>query len=132
VLEVREAIEASAARRIITDGERGAQVAESLRPILDRQRATAEAGDVTAFVAWDDEFHATVVLESGNALAALLLTSIRDRQQRMRCQMLRIGSDQLTDAFNDHVELADRLAAADVDGYVRVLQRHLARHRGGL
>jgi DNA-binding GntR family transcriptional regulator len=132
VLEMREAIESAAARRITAEGRPGDRVLALLRSILDRQREAVETDDVAAFVEADDEFHTTVVTGSTNALATHFFASIHDRQQRLRYQLLSIRSEQLTSALADHVELADRLAAADGDGYAEILRRHVARHQGGL
>jgi DNA-binding GntR family transcriptional regulator len=132
VLEMREAIESAAARRLVANGRPPEEVLESLRMPLERQRVAVEEDDVDAFVEADDGFHSAVVRGSGNALATHFFASIRDRQQRLRYQLLSIRAEHLTAALDDHRELAERVAAADADGYAEVLRRHVARHQGGL
>lgn len=132
VLEMREAIESAAARRVIADQRLEDQFLSALRALLDRQQAAVGAHDSGAFVRADDAFHSAVVTRSGNSLAAHFFASIRDRQQRLRYQLLRIHEDQVALAMADHVELFDRLSGADADGYVAVLRRHLVRYQGAL
>lgn len=130
VLEIREAIESAAARRLVADGTPPALAA--LQSTLDRQRAAIETNDVDAFVEADDEFHSAVVHWSGNALAEQFMAAIRDRQQRLRYQLLSIRAEHLAAAFDDHRMLAEHIAAADADGYAATLHRHVARHQGCL
>lgn len=132
VLEMREAIERAAAGRLIRAGGPTPETAASLHLVLERQRAALEAGDVDAFVDADDEFHSGVVAASGNGIALHLWGLLRDRQQRMRSQLLRMRPDHLPAALDDHRRLLDRLVATDLAGFEAVLTTHLERHRGAL
>jgi hypothetical protein len=80
----------------------------------------------------DDKFHSTVVVRSGNRLALHLFSSIHDRQQRLRFQLLTLRGEHLAPAISDHVELVQRLNEADAGGYAEVLKRHLIRYQGAL
>ena len=132
VLDTREAIESVAARRLTESGPLDAQTVSAFEEILERQRTAVEAHDVSAFVEADDEFHSTVVKRSGNGLALHLFSSIRDRQQRLRFQLLTIRSEHLAPAITDHIELLRHLSEADGDGYTEALKRHLIRYQGAL
>jgi len=132
VLDTREAIESVAARRLTENGPLDAQSLSVLEEILERQRMAVGAHDVSAFVEADDEFHSTVVARSGNRLALHLFSSIHDRQQRLRFQLLTLRGEHLEPAITDHVELVQRLNEADARGYAEVLKRHLIRYQGAL
>jgi DNA-binding GntR family transcriptional regulator len=132
VLDTREAIESVAARRLTESGPLDTQTVSAFEEILQRQRTAVEAHDVSAFIEADDEFHSTVVERSGNGLALHLFSSIRDRQQRLRFQLLTIRSEHLAPAITDHIELLRHLSEADGDGYTEALKRHLIRYQGAL
>ncbi len=132
VLDTREAIESVAARRLTKSGPLDAQSLSVFAEILQRQLRAVEAHDVSAFVDADDEFHSTVVKRSGNGLALHLFSSIRDRQQRLRFQLLTLRSEHLAPAITDHVELVRHLSEADGNGYAEALKRHLIRYQGAL
>ncbi|WP_129842909.1 GntR family transcriptional regulator [Streptomyces sp. RFCAC02] len=132
VLEMREAIEGSAARRLIADGGPAPAVAAALAANLEQQEVHAAAGDTAAFVALDEEFHETVVTASGNITAGHLLALIRDRQQRLRHQLLGVRPAHLPAVLDDHRRLVRRLTEGDADGYLAELSAHVARHRGAL
>jgi DNA-binding GntR family transcriptional regulator len=132
VLEMREAIESAAARRLVADRARAAGVLDLLRDNLERQGAGAEAGDTDAFIEADEEFHDMVVTASGNTTAVHFFTLLRDRQQRLRYQLLGIRPEHLPEVLADHRRLVRCLAEADADGYRDELSAHVARHRGAL
>jgi DNA-binding GntR family transcriptional regulator len=132
VLEMRQAIEAAAARRLVEHGTPSGPLVASLRSVLDRQLGHVGVGDVDAFVASDEEFHAGVVEASGNVIAVHFLAFLRDRQQRLRYQLLGIHPERLPGLYEDHVRLLGRLEAADGDGYCRELAAHVSRHQGAL
>ncbi len=137
VLEMREAVEASAARRAIADG-RAAEAAPALDKALRRQERALTAGRsdppdaaaIKAFVAADDAFHTAVVAASRNPIALHFTGLLRDRQQRLRHQLMRVHPDQLRPALDQHRRLAAALAAGDADGYASVLSEHIAMHQG--
>jgi len=132
VLEMREAIEAASARRVVAARPPAGDLRAGLQPILDRQELAMGAADLDAFIVADDAFHTEVVHRSGNRLAAHMFDLLRDRQQRLRYQLLSISDEQLSLTLIDHNELAGCLCAHDADGYATVLARHIARHQGAL
>lgn len=131
VLEMREAIESTAARRVVTDG-RVADLAPSLAAMLDEQAAAVAAGDVDRFIEVDAEFHGAVIGASRNAVAVLFARTLRDRQQRLRHQLMRVQPSQLQASLDDHRALAAALRDGDATRYAEVLGAHVASHRGAL
>ncbi|WP_051218187.1 GntR family transcriptional regulator [Nocardioides insulae] len=131
VLQMREAVEASAAARAIADG-RIADVLPALRELIERQVPTVGAKDVDTFVELDEAFHLGVVRASGNPIAVHFSEYIRDRQQRLRHQLIRVRTEQMGPALEHHRLLADALEAGDPAGYAATLHEHVALHRGAL
>jgi DNA-binding GntR family transcriptional regulator len=131
VLEMREAIESGAAERLI-DAERVDELMPRLTDLLDAQAAAAAGGDVDAFVVADDRFHTAIVEASGNRLAMDFMARLRDRQQRLRHQLIRVRPAQLQHALDEHRLLAEALTAGDAAEYSSVLRRHVSSHRGVL
>jgi DNA-binding GntR family transcriptional regulator len=127
VLEMREAVEAMAAARVIADGA-GPELAATLAGLLAVQERAAAGGDPEAFVEADDAFHTRVVDASGNAIAGYFTGLIRDRQQRLRHQLFRVRPEQLLAVLGQHKLLAAALADADADRYRRLLADHVAAH----
>jgi len=131
VLEMREAIESTAATRVIADG-RVPELVPGLQALLAEQEAAVTAGDVDRFVESDAAFHGAVIAASRNAIAVLFARTLRDRQQRLRHQLMRLQPEQLQASLDDHRVLAAALAAGDAARYTEVLRAHVASHRGAL
>jgi DNA-binding GntR family transcriptional regulator len=131
VLEMREAIESTAANRVVTDG-RVADLAPSLQAMLAEQEAAVRDGDVDRFIEVDAEFHGAVIGASRNAIAVLFARTLRDRQQRLRHQLMRVQPSQLQASLDDHRALARALEDGDAARYAEVLGTHVASHRGAL
>lgn len=131
VLEMREAIESTAATRVVTDG-RVADLAPSLQAMLAEQEAAVRDGDVDRFIEVDAEFHGAVIGASRNAIAVLFARTLRDRQQRLRHQLMRVQPSQLQASLDDHRVLARALEDGDAARYAEVLSAHVASHRGAL
>jgi DNA-binding GntR family transcriptional regulator len=127
VLEMREAVEAMAATRVIADGA-AAQLAVALEHLLAVQQRAAGSGDLEAFVEADDAFHTKVVVASGNAIAVYFTGFLRDRQQRLRHQLLRVRPEQLVAVMEHHAALVAALADEDAGRYRAVLAEHVAAH----
>jgi DNA-binding GntR family transcriptional regulator len=128
--EMRAAIEGAAALRIVREGGLAPDDLARLRTALDRQRAAILADDADAFIAADDEFHSDIVEAASNPIALHLFAQLRDRQQRIRNQLLRLQQGQLQPTFDDHTRLLELLEAGNADGFVSALDAHLARHQG--
>ncbi len=131
VLEMREAIESTAATRVVTDG-RAADVTPSLQAMLAEQEQAVATGDVDRFIEVDAEFHGAVIGASRNAIAVMFARTLRDRQQRLRHHLMRLQPSQLQASLEDHRALAAALEAGDAVRYAEVLSAHVASHRGAL
>lgn len=131
VLEMREAIESTAATRVVTDG-RVADVTPFLQAMLAEQEQAVATGDVDRFIEVDAEFHGAVIGASRNAIAVMFARTLRDRQQRLRHHLMRLQPSQLQASLEDHRALAAALEAGDAVRYAEVLRAHVASHRGAL
>ncbi|MER5949472.1 GntR family transcriptional regulator [Streptomyces sp. NPDC001904] len=132
VLEMRQVLEGEAARRVVAEGGPSADLVRTLTECVERQRVHLDAANLEAFVAVDETFHSAVVRASGNAIAEHFFTLLRDRQQRLRHQLLTTQPQHLPKVVDDHQELLGRLSAGDAAGYVAVLADHVARHQGAM
>jgi len=131
VLEMREAVESSAASRVISEGRAG-ELAAQLQEVLGRQHAALEAGELDGYAAADDDFHTAVVAASRNPIAIHFARMLHDRQQRLRHQLYRVAPEQIATALAQHHQLADALSAGDAAAYRSVLLEHVSLHRGAL
>jgi DNA-binding GntR family transcriptional regulator len=127
VLEMREAVEAAAAARVIADGGT-AELGAALAGLLETQARALAAGDTGAFIDADSAFHTAVVTASRNEVAAHVARFLRDRQQRLRHQLFRVRPEQFGTALGQHRQLAAALAADDADRYRALLAEHIAVH----
>ena len=123
VVEMREAIESTAARRAIANADAGLDAA--LASLLEQQQRCSDSGDVDGFVDADDAFHSAVVAASQNGIATQFTNSLRDRAQRVRHQAMRLRPSDLAAALDDHRRLAAAVAARDADAYSAVLNEHV-------
>ncbi|GIT81615.1 putative transcriptional regulator, GntR family protein [Leifsonia sp. LS1] len=130
VLDLREAIEATAAARVGEGGGADDALRTALEEALAEQRAAIAAGDVERFVEADQWFHAAVVDASGNDLAGHFYGLLRDRQQRIRHQLFRVRPETLGDSLADHEALLDALRSGG--DYPGLLRTHIARNQGAL
>jgi DNA-binding GntR family transcriptional regulator len=130
VLEMREAIETSTARRALVSGRLSPQVLAELRDNVDRQRELVTAGEIDAFVDLDSAFHAILIRASRNVTALHFHDLLRDRQHRLRWQLLQVGTDEVTAALGDHELMLAAAEQGDADEFCRLLAVHVRRHRG--
>jgi DNA-binding GntR family transcriptional regulator len=131
VLEMREAIESASAARIIRE-HRQDDVVPYLLTLLDAQQTALADGDIDAFVEADDDVHTAVVVASRNPVAVQFIGVLRDRQQRLRHQLMRVQPAQLAAALDDHRALVDAIRRGDAPGYSTLLHSHIAKHQGSL
>jgi DNA-binding GntR family transcriptional regulator len=131
VLEMREAVESSAAARVISEG-RSAELAGRLDELLAEQQDALASGDLDRYATADDDFHTAVVAASRNPIAIHFARMLHDRQQRLRHQLYRVAPGQTETGLAQHRRLAAALAAGDADAYRTVLFEHVSLHRGAL
>ncbi|GAB6936929.1 GntR family transcriptional regulator [Isoptericola variabilis] len=132
VLEMREAVERSTARRTLAHGRPAAAVVDELRTHLDTQRRAAAADDVQAFVVADSAFHGVLVRASRNQTAIQFMGLLRDRQLRLMFQHLHVGADEVAAALAEHEAMLAAVEQGDADAYCDLLHDHVRRHRGVL
>ncbi|NJP34017.1 GntR family transcriptional regulator [Micromonospora thermarum] len=109
VIEARRLIELHAAERV---WPRRAALKAELATRLAEMRVAHAAGDLTALMAADRAFHATVVDAAGNEILAELYQRLRDRQLRMGEASFRLSPGWAEVALIEH---AAQLAALDAD-----------------
>ncbi|MFU8874495.1 GntR family transcriptional regulator [Micromonospora sp. SL4-19] len=109
VIEARRLVELHAAERI---WPRRAELKADLARWLDEMRRAHAVGDVTALMAADRAFHATVVEAAGNEILAELYHRLRDRQLRMGEASFRLSPGWADVVLAEH---ASQLAALDGD-----------------
>lgn len=124
VLDVREALETSAVRRLVVRADRGALLAPA-RGAIEAQVPLAAAGDLAAFSLVDEQFHRAIVTAAGNPLATRFYTSLGDRQRRMMLGSLRRRLDHLEVLVGEHRELLAAIERADTAGFAAALRSHL-------
>ncbi|MTD16306.1 FCD domain-containing protein [Nakamurella sp. YIM 132087] len=128
VLEMREAVESAAAARVIESGY-DADLVGHLTELLAAQERALRDGDVERFVDIDDDLHSSVVAASRNAIAAHFMAMLRDRQQRLRHQLMRVRPEQLEPAYLEHRQLAAAIGDRDADAYRTLLHHHISVHK---
>ncbi|PWU51008.1 GntR family transcriptional regulator [Micromonospora globispora] len=109
VIEARRLVELHAAERV---WPRRAEIRADLARWLTEMRRAYAAGDVTALMAADRAFHATVVEAAGNEILAELYHRLRDRQLRMGEAGFRLSPGWAEVVLAEH---AAQLAALDSD-----------------
>jgi DNA-binding GntR family transcriptional regulator len=122
VLEVREALEQIVVRRAcltITTEE-----IDLLRLSLLRQRRAAQAGDDSAFIDLDEDFHLMLARGSGQQIVARLLG-----QLGAFVRIMRLGAErseaQLLRVVAEHEAIVDALEAREEQAAVDALVTHL-------
>ncbi|XVQ89710.1 GntR family transcriptional regulator [Microbispora siamensis] len=129
VLELRLALERSAAERIARTGLRGDHH-EKMRELLRRQRALAEAADIGRFAEADEAFHRCIVEASGNRLASRFYATLGDRQRRMSMSALRLRPERLSLLADEHEALLGHLLGGDSAAFSSALLGHLTATHG--
>ncbi|MFD5470744.1 GntR family transcriptional regulator [Streptomyces sp. NPDC127105] len=130
VLELREALESSAVRRIARRAGPLTDLVSRLSGLIDVQREHAGRADVAGFAEADEAFHHAIVAASGNDLAERFYGTLRDRQRRMAVQLLQPQPGRLAPLIGEHTLLAERIADRDDAGFAGALRAHLDAHRG--
>jgi DNA-binding GntR family transcriptional regulator len=127
VLEMREAVEAMAATRLIAEGV-SPELAATLQGLLAVQEQAIATQDADAFVDADDAFHTAIVTASQNSVAAHFTRFLRDRQQRLRHQLFRVRPEQFVATLEQHTQLAAALTDRNAERYRALLTEHVATH----
>lgn len=129
VLEMREAIECSTARRALASGRLPAKVLAEMEDNVAQQRLVA-GEDEDAYVDLDSTFHAILIRASRNATAMIFHDLLRDRQHRLRHQLLQVGPEEIAHSLADHELMLQAAKDGDADELCRLITSHVRRHRG--
>lgn len=124
LLAVRELLEAETTR--LAARQAGSDQVARLRLICHQGRAAASRGDTERFVAANDEFHCAVAELSGNNVLAQLATVMA---RRARWHYRQVAPLRRHDACEEHLEIADAIAAADEDRAMKAARAHIERTR---
>jgi DNA-binding GntR family transcriptional regulator len=130
VLDLRQALEHSAAERIARGGGLGPDGQERLRLLITRQRELADAGDVAGFATADEAFHCGIVEASGNRLATRFYATLGDRQRRMGLAALGPRPSRLHVVADEHETLLAHLVSGASDAFAETLRAHLLAAHG--
>lgn len=129
VLELRQALEQSAAERIARNGL-AAGHEHRLRELIESQRELARSADVQGFARADEAFHRGIVEASGNRLASRFYATLGDRQRRMSVSALGPRPERLPILADEHETLLGHLGTGDSDAFAAALRAHLAATHG--
>jgi DNA-binding GntR family transcriptional regulator len=125
VLEIRHALEVTAARRMAQAGPAAREAFAALAAdLLAEQDRIAAAGDLAGFAAADAVFHRAIVTASGNAIADRFYASLADRQRRMTIGAVGAKVEWLPVLADEHRQLAGLVADAAVSEFERMLAKH--------
>lgn len=122
VLEVREALEVAAVRRLARRPQ-PFDLADA-RVELAQQRSAIEAADLHAFAASDHRFHLAIVQAGGNTVAAQLYATLGDRHRRMTSAAVGAELHRLGELFSQHRRLLTKAERADAEGFAAALRTH--------
>lgn len=124
VLEARGLVEGYAAPRA---WEQRDGLADDLAVVVDAMRAHRADRDVVAFNRADREFHERIVAAAGNDVLARLYRSLRERQLCISSAVMRVSSERMDRALDDHQRLVDLLRGDDRDAFLALTDAHLQR-----
>jgi DNA-binding GntR family transcriptional regulator len=131
LLELREALEISAARRLVRRVGHEERLA-SARCELAIQVKHASEHDVESFAESDQRFHQAIVDAGGNVLASGFYVTLGDRQRLMTIGAVGAEFGKLNDLLVQHRELLACIEDRDVDEFAQALRLHLESTHGVL
>ena len=125
VLEIRHALEVTAARRLAKAAHAAREAFGALAAdLLAEQDRIAAAGDLAGFAAADAVFHRAIVTAAGNPIADRFYASLADRQRRMTMGAVLGRAGHLPVLADEHRLLAGLVVAANVSEFEVMLARH--------
>ncbi|SBT41183.1 GntR family transcriptional regulator [Micromonospora auratinigra] len=122
VIEARRLVELHAAERV---WPRRAELCAGLAARLDEMRRAHAAGDVTALMAADRAFHATVVEAAGNEILTELYHRLRDRQIRMGEAGFRLSPGWAEVVLTEHAAQLAALRGDDRQAWLGSVAAHI-------
>lgn len=123
VWQARALVETWAAPRAFA---RGDEVAGHLAELTEQMSGHVRAGDVGAFTEDDRTFHEVIVAAAGNDVLTRLYRSLRERQLCINAVAMRVSTDRMRRAIEDHVRLTELIAGEDEAAFCAATDAHLA------
>lgn len=123
VLEVREALEVAAVRRLSRRPGRSSLLDPARRELVE-QATHAATPDLHAFALSDHRFHRAIVDAAGNAVASRFYASLGDRHRRMTAQSVGTDLDRLGQLLTEHRGLLGRVEDGDTEAFATALRIH--------
>lgn len=123
VLEVREALEVSAVRRLARRPER-ISLLDGARRELEQQAGHAESSDLAAFAVSDQRFHCAIVEAAGNSLASRFYAALGDRQRCMTAGAVGGDLHRLAELLADHRLLLGQAERGESQEFAASLRQH--------
>lgn len=122
VMEARILIESFAAEKVV---EERAGITPKLRTLLEEQRGIAEQGDNEEFIRLDQQFHHTMVKDSGNDLLLKFYEGLRDKQIRMGIRAVAYSPKRVKRVLGEHEAIVTAAERGDVEELKRSIREHL-------
>ena len=127
ISELRLMLEAPAVRR--TTKLASAAQLDDLEREVDAIEASAERGDLTAFLSADRRFHLGLLELAGNTRLVRLVGQLRD-QTRLFGLGRMAESGRLASSAREHRDILDAIRARDADRAEELMRAHLEHTRG--
>ncbi|WP_066906082.1 GntR family transcriptional regulator [Millisia brevis] len=124
VIDARKLLEGHAVRSVARQPDASALLVERLRENLAAHRA-ADPSDLAEFARLDVQFHQLIAAAGDNPLLADFFVTLGERHRRMTTVSVNRNPGMPERIFTDHDGLLGAIAAADVDLFDSLLDRHL-------
>jgi DNA-binding GntR family transcriptional regulator len=125
IYEILTALECMAAELLAARQPTKAQLAPLVNATKAMDRAL-KSGDLDAWAAADELFHAQLIELAGNRQLRATVMNYWDRAHRARMVALRLRPKPVN-STREHMAMVERLAAGDAAGVVRVIRAHRQR-----
>lgn len=121
---MREVIDGLAASEAARKADKS--LTAHLMEIIEKQRRAMSPWAQADYVNANVEFHAAILVRSGNSFLERELPIIRMTSQVFK-PMSHLGSDRATQAIDEHIEIIDAIRAGDPEAAERVARHHVRR-----
>lgn len=127
ICDVRVSLEVAALRASAEKDPAGLNASFS-DVIANMKRFRAE-GDDSGYLREDTRFHQLLFDHADNSFLDDAYQTIASKMAALRIRLGR-HPDHMAKSFKEHVQMAERIAAGDVDGAVKILVGHIGRKEG--
>lgn len=127
ICDVRVCLETAALKTAV---RRNADaLAADLREICEAMTKAREAGDDSAYLQLDTEFHQKLFEHAGNKFLTDAYQTIAAKMAALR-NRLGAHPDHMTKSYREHLEMTDLIAGRDITRALKVLGTHIGRKEG--